>query len=154
MALIYRPRLAPTIHEMAESGDLKSLQHFLNSETGNIHEKNSHSQTPLHLTSWWEVAETLIARGADAHARDKTGRTPLHTAAFEGRKEIVKSLIPHCTDINAQDPRTFPKLTRDQHFAVKGSLMIKMVQRELSIELQTTRNSKVESSFQPRQNLF
>jgi len=28
---------------------------------------------------------------------------PLHAAAFEGREEIVGSLIPHCTDINAED---------------------------------------------------
>jgi ankyrin repeat protein len=31
------------------------------------------------------------------------GKTPLHAAAFEGRKEIVESLIPHCTDIDAED---------------------------------------------------
>ena len=103
MTMIYRPRFAPTIHEVAESGNMQSLQHFLNSETRDIHEKNSDSQPPLHVASSKEIAETLIARGADANARDKNGKTPLHAAAFEGRKEIVESLIPHCTDIDAED---------------------------------------------------
>ena len=99
----YRHRFAPTIHEAAESGNLHSLQHFLNSESADIHEKNFDSQTLLHVASSKEIAETLIARGADANARDKNGKTPLHTAAFEGREEIVESLIPHCSDINAED---------------------------------------------------
>ncbi|MDA7536480.1 ankyrin repeat domain-containing protein [bacterium] len=103
MTMIYRHRFAPTIHEVAESGNIQSLQHFLNSETRDIHEKNSDSQTSLHVASSKEIAETLIARGADANARDKNGKTPLHAAAFEGRKEIVESLIPHCTDIDAED---------------------------------------------------
>jgi hypothetical protein len=103
MTMIYRHRFAPTIHELAESGNMQSLQHFLNSETRDIHEKNSDSQTSLHVASSKEIAETLIARGADANARDKNGKTPLHAAAFEGRKEIVESLIPHCTDIDAED---------------------------------------------------
>ncbi|MDC0324196.1 ankyrin repeat domain-containing protein [Verrucomicrobia bacterium] len=103
MTMIYRYRFVPTIHEVAESGNIQSLQHFLNSETRDIHEKNSDSQTSLHVASSKEIAETLIARGADANARDKNGKTPLHAAAFEGRKEIVESLIPHCTDIDAED---------------------------------------------------
>ena len=103
MTITYRHRFVPTIHEVAESGNIQSLQHFLNSEIRDIHEKNSDSQTPLHVASSKEIAETLIARGADANARDKNGKTPLHAAAFEGRKEIVESLIPHCTDIDAED---------------------------------------------------
>ena len=103
MTMIYRHRFVPTIHEVAESGNMQSLQHFLNSEIRDIHEKNSDSQTPLHVASSKEIAETLIARGADTNARDKNGKTPLHAAAFEGRKEIVESLIPHCTDIDAED---------------------------------------------------
>ncbi len=103
MTMIYRYRFVPTIHEVAESGNIQSLQHFLNSEIRDIHEKNSDSQTPLHVASSKEIAETLIARGADTNARDKNGKTPLHAAAFEGRKGIVESLIPHCTDIDAED---------------------------------------------------
>ena len=103
MTMIYRHRFVPTIHEVAESGNMQSLQHFLNSEIRDIHAKNSDSQTPLHVASSKEIAETLIARGADTNARDKNGKTPLHAAAFGGRKEIVESLIPHCTDIDAED---------------------------------------------------
>ena len=50
-----------------------------------------------------DVVRQLIDHGADVAARDETGLTPLHLAAFSGSFEIVWLLIEHGADVTAQD---------------------------------------------------
>ena len=49
-----------------------------------------------------EIAELLIAAGADVDAKDENGYTPLFNAAYWGRKEIVELLIANGADVNAK----------------------------------------------------
>lgn len=41
---------------------------------------------------WPEVVEVLLAKGADLHAKDKKGRTPLSSAKETGDQQIVELL--------------------------------------------------------------
>ena len=51
-----------------------------------------------------EIAELLIAKGADVNAKiDGAGLTPLHMASGSGRYEIVELLIDKGADLNAKD---------------------------------------------------
>lgn len=51
-----------------------------------VHARNRHGQTPLHLAAWSDGPDDdvaaavahLLTAGADVHARDHLGRTPLH----------------------------------------------------------------------------
>jgi hypothetical protein len=45
----------------------------------------------------------LIERGADVNAKDKDGRTPLHSAAFYGHVEVVRLLLEHGADPNIKN---------------------------------------------------
>jgi len=50
-----------------------------------------------------EFAEQAIKNGADVNAVDSDGKTPLHTAAFWGKSDIVGLLITNSADVNAKD---------------------------------------------------
>ena len=50
-----------------------------------------------------EAVRQHLADGADVHAKDKHGWTPLHYAACDGHKEIAELLIAKGADVNAED---------------------------------------------------
>ena len=61
-------------------------------------------RTPLHFALFGghvEIAELLIASGADANANTYITGTSLHWAAAERKKEIVELLIEKGADVNA-----------------------------------------------------
>ena len=50
-----------------------------------------------------EAVKQHLADGADVHAKDKHGWTPLHYAACDGHKEIAELLIAKGADVNDMD---------------------------------------------------
>lgn len=71
--------------------------------------------TPLHIAAIAgekEIAELLIARGAniEAKAKDEFGGTPLHWSAFFGKPQIAAVLIAAGANVNAKDKNGFTPL--------------------------------------------
>lgn len=50
-----------------------------------------------------EIAQILLAKGADANARDNNGVTALSLAAGNGYLEVVRTLLKKSADVNAKN---------------------------------------------------
>ena len=59
--------------------------------------------TPLHITTNKDLAQLLIAKGANVNAKNNIGETALHWAEDHEQKEIVELLIANDSDVNAKD---------------------------------------------------
>jgi len=60
-----------------------------------------------------------LAAGTDVDAKTAQGLTPLHVAAIEGHKEILKLLIAKGADVNARDWRGRTPLVYAKGAAIK-----------------------------------
>ncbi len=85
------------IFEAAEAGDLATVKNFFR-RGGSPHmvgQRTYAYQTLLHWAGSREVAEYLISKGADVHAKDDFAQTPLHTASSA---EVAQVLLKHGAD--------------------------------------------------------
>jgi ankyrin repeat protein len=86
-----------------------------------IDQQDMYGFTPLmRATHGREVAEFLIAHGADVRVRDHEGGTPLHWTTGYGQREIMELLIAQGADVNAKDKRGRTPLHREVPFIIEG----------------------------------
>ena len=96
-----------SIHDAANGGNIEAVkQHIAAGADVNANAKGEEGLTPLQYATFHghkEVAELLIAKGADVDARQYgNGLTSLHYAALNGRKVIVELLIAKGANENAK----------------------------------------------------
>ena len=65
-----------SIHEAAGTGNIEAVKQHLAAGT-DVNAKDNYERTPLHGVTTKEIAKLLIAKGADANAAMKNGRTAL-----------------------------------------------------------------------------
>jgi hypothetical protein len=106
--VVFGPRQpSEDIHQAIGRKDprIEEVLEFIEQDPEAVHARNFSGYTPLHYTArpaGRELAELLIARGADVNARSNTGRTPLHAAAHVDRAtDVARLLIAHGAEINA-----------------------------------------------------
>jgi ankyrin repeat protein len=88
-----------------EEGRLTSVQVLLKEGADVNATDPDYGGSCLHWASYYghrRVAELLIEKGADVHARNKDGRTPLMLAAGRGQARTVKLLIAYGADVRAE----------------------------------------------------
>ncbi len=121
--MLYLPATDPLAHELVEAiqaGDVPALQRLLseNAELAKSRIRGSSdrplcgmSRSLLHVATDWpgnfpnavETIRTLIAAGADVHARfeGSHSETPLHWAASSDSVAVLDCLLDHGADIEA-----------------------------------------------------
>jgi ankyrin repeat protein len=87
---------AGDLHQAVRSGDTARVRVLLR-EPGAVNAVDAKGGTPLHDAVWAgerEIAELLIAAGADVNARHaEAGSTPLHYAIVKGHADIAALLL-------------------------------------------------------------
>ncbi len=93
------------IHDAAFMGDLQKVKALLKDNPELISSKDHLGKTPLHCAAeegHKNVAELLLAKGADVNAKTDYGLTPLHEAAWHSHKDMAKLLLANKADVNAK----------------------------------------------------
>jgi ankyrin repeat protein len=115
------PAFCGEIHDAAKAGDLTKVKTLLKVNPDLITSKDAgNGWGPLHYAAYGghvEMAELLVALGADVNAKGKNNWAPLHIAARDNRKAMVEWLVAHGADINAKDDRGWVPL----HFAANNN---------------------------------
>ena len=91
------------VHQAAADGNVTVVKKKLDAGMDLHHRDELYQLTLLHDASQFgqmEVAELLIARGADLNAKDKVGATPLHYAALGGHIGIINLLVAKGAELN------------------------------------------------------
>jgi len=134
----------------------KDVVELLLDRRANVNALDSRGLTPLLMTigpagtdfaskASNEITKILLINGADANARDKEGKPPLHRAVSYNRKDLVTLLLDHGAEIDATDRYQYTAL----HWAVSqnqkemvelllirgASVNVKNSQRETPLDL-------------------
>jgi ankyrin repeat protein len=87
--------------EAVQGNEIKKVKDLI-AQGANVNTRNEFGETPLHLAQSKEMAEFLLSKGADLHARDNEfGMTPL----FNAPKGIFELLISKGADVNARSKK-------------------------------------------------
>ena len=94
-----------SIHDAAKGGNIEAVKQHLN-DGADVELKcvNCGGTVLGHaaINGHKELAELLIAKGADVNTKNKDSTTPLHQASLGGRKEVAELLIAKGADVNAK----------------------------------------------------
>jgi ankyrin repeat protein len=82
--------------------DNVALAKSLLAKGANVHAKSNSGQTPVFYAKNKEILELLLKYGTDINAQDKDGLTALHQATAHSNTEHVRLLLTHGADTNAR----------------------------------------------------
>ena len=94
------------LHWAAELGQIEEVRALLSEGVDKDCVGGWRAQTPLceaAVNGHVDVAQLLIAAGADINKGDINGRTPMHWAAVRGHEKVAQLLIKAGADINKED---------------------------------------------------
>lgn len=127
------------LHDAASKGDLAAVHEALDLGA-KVNEWGDCCGTPLHEASTWgrfEVAKALLARGADVHARDMFGNTPLLAT---GHDATMVLLLDHGSDPLAVNKEGKTVLMRAAHHGGR-ELLVRLLEAGCDVNARISRNT-------------
>ena len=85
-------------------GNLNQARELLDRDSSLVDGRDDLGRTPLHYAAWRgqrEMAELLIAKGADLNSKTDRGHTPLYLAVRKNQRTVVELLLASGADVNA-----------------------------------------------------
>jgi len=95
-----------TIHDAVEAGNEEGVRLLLDGDPTLVDARDVNQRTPLHTAAGGghaEIAELLLALGADVDAQNQEGHTSLHEAALGQDFTFMELLIRHSADLEVLD---------------------------------------------------
>jgi hypothetical protein len=95
-------------HHTRSAEELVNLQRWTARHRGRVNNRyGAFCDTPLHFAARFgreDLADTLIAAGADVEAQNELHERPLHLSATYGQPAVVKRLLAGGADVEARGP--------------------------------------------------
>ena len=95
-------------HHTQRPGEMADLQKWIRQNPGRINTQyGAFCDTPLHSAARFgreDLADLLIAAGANVEARNELDERPLHASATYGHPAVAKLLLARGADVNARGP--------------------------------------------------
>ena len=97
------------LHTAVRNNDIDQVRVLLrDGADANAHD--TYDQSPLYHAASIKIAMLLLEHGANIHARNYLGDTPLHIAVINGNIEIVMFLLEHVADVDARTSESWTPL--------------------------------------------
>lgn len=96
----------PPIHEAAMTGNLASIQYYIDQGVDLNAKDELGGSSPLIIAAMFgqrEVVEALLSAEVDIELKNNDGSNALHTATFFGRTDIVKLLLDSGADMTIKN---------------------------------------------------
>ena len=88
----------PGIHHLVQLGALDDVRRMLVENPGAIHARGGDGQLPLHFAATIEMAEFLLAHGADVNARDIDHESTAAQWMVRNRQDVARFLVERGSD--------------------------------------------------------
>ena len=87
-----------SIFSAAKEGTVEDVRYFVERKNANVNTRDEHGNASLHYATGrnkhnMKVVQYLISQGADVHAKNCVGNTPLQVADTKEKKRILREAM-------------------------------------------------------------
>ena len=121
-----------TLHYAARYGRIMTAQ-WLIAHKADVNTVSYNQFTPMHMVGDGALAELLIKAGADLEKKDAWGKTPLQTAAQEGRTNVCEVILASGFPIDLSSALTLGKRDLAKKMIKDNPVIVKRVEKDLDL---------------------